>query len=366
MIFSTVQIVLLTINANFFILSIFLYKNRNGHAMSNKIMAATIILLAYVNTHFVFLYDKQIYLSFPHLIGTHTPFLFLLPPLLFFFYKSVFDSSYNLKKLSRWHLAPAVFVAMLYMPLYFSSITYKINFIKTGVCYFPFYLLGALFFTHLISYMVMIFWDISKKINVSKKILSSYLLRYLQVARILSGVLVVIMVVTYAMAVNLIYIPILTSLVYYFIIYQLLTHPEIFFSCKYATQELSEKKYKSNELVSSVIDKIYNEVELHMSREKSFLNFEISLPELAYQLNIPTHQLSQVINRKSNLNFNDFINRYRSESSKSKLLDDEYRHYTIEAIGELSGFRSRQTFIKSFKKFYNLTPSEYMKINRSD
>ncbi|MCB0838440.1 MAG: AraC family transcriptional regulator [Bacteroidetes bacterium] len=82
---------------------------------------------------------------------------------------------------------------------------------------------------------------------------------------------------------------------------------------------------------------------------------------MSYQLSIQTHKVSQAINRKAGLNFNDYINQFRSEYCKEKLMDENYTHYTIEALGKLSGFRSRQTLIKSFKKFYNKTPSEFLK-----
>jgi AraC-like DNA-binding protein len=36
-----------------------------------------------------------------------------------------------------------------------------------------------------------------------------------------------------------------------------------------------------------------------------------------------------------------------------------YRQYTIEAIGEASGFGSRTTFFNAFKKYENISPGEY-------
>ena len=123
---------------------------------------------------------------------------------------------------------------------------------------------------------------------------------------------------------------------------------------------------KSRELNDPIWQDILDAIEALDQKTKNdlYLNVKITLPELAYKLEIPAYQLSQAINRKSGLNFNDFINRFRTEYCKNILLDEKYNHYTMEAIGELSGFKSRQTFIKSFKKFYNQTPSEFLKINR--
>ncbi|MCB0580714.1 MAG: helix-turn-helix domain-containing protein, partial [Phaeodactylibacter sp.] len=40
--------------------------------------------------------------------------------------------------------------------------------------------------------------------------------------------------------------------------------------------------------------------------------------------------------------------------------DENYRHYSILAIGLECGFANKTTFNRTFKKMTGLTPSEYM------
>jgi len=37
-----------------------------------------------------------------------------------------------------------------------------------------------------------------------------------------------------------------------------------------------------------------------------------------------------------------------------------FKNYTIEAIGEASGFGSRTTFFNAFKKHHDVPPSDYL------
>ena len=54
-----------------------------------------------------------------------------------------------------------------------------------------------------------------------------------------------------------------------------------------------------------------------------------------------------------------YINHFRINSAKELLKNAEYEHYTIEAIGGMSGFKSKSAFNSAFKKITGYTPSEY-------
>jgi AraC-like DNA-binding protein len=59
-------------------------------------------------------------------------------------------------------------------------------------------------------------------------------------------------------------------------------------------------------------------------------------------------------------NFYDFINGYRIMEAKRLLLDPSKRHYTVLAIAFESGFNSKTTFNKVFRKVTGLTPTEFV------
>ena len=97
-----------------------------------------------------------------------------------------------------------------------------------------------------------------------------------------------------------------------------------------------------------------------MDSEKVYLNPELSLPQLATQLNMSTHDLSFVINEGFQENFFQFINRYRIEEAKILLRSAKHKHLSILGIAFEAGFRSKTTFNTTFKKLTGQSPSKFM------
>nr|WP_304608099.1 helix-turn-helix domain-containing protein [Lentiprolixibacter aurantiacus] len=97
-----------------------------------------------------------------------------------------------------------------------------------------------------------------------------------------------------------------------------------------------------------------------MHKTKAFINQELSLNDLSVQLNIPVNKLSQAINRHAEMKYTDYINRYRVDQVKELMSDPKYGHLSILGMALESGFTSKATFNRAFKKFTNETPSQYM------
>ena len=124
-------------------------------------------------------------------------------------------------------------------------------------------------------------------------------------------------------------------------------------------QSSSLQSYEKEELIEKILNIMQNVEEICSS---SFSSDRLS--ELVGSNN---RYVSQVINEKFECNFNALLNRYRiNEACRRLSNDDEYACYTTEAISESVGFKSRTTFINSFKKIIGLTPSQYQKIARKD
>ena len=81
--------------------------------------------------------------------------------------------------------------------------------------------------------------------------------------------------------------------------------------------------------------------------------------DIAKELQISSHQLSQLLNDNLGKSFALFINEFRIEEAK-KLLK-ENNQFTLEAIGFEAGFSSKSTFYATFKKVVGKTPSAYKK-----
>ncbi len=98
-----------------------------------------------------------------------------------------------------------------------------------------------------------------------------------------------------------------------------------------------------------------------MDTKKPYLNPEITLADLAKDLQLSSNQLSQIINTEFGKNFNEFINEYRVEIFKSKVKDESLQHLSLLGIALECGFNSKATFNRVFKKITHVSPSEYLK-----
>lgn len=98
-----------------------------------------------------------------------------------------------------------------------------------------------------------------------------------------------------------------------------------------------------------------------MTTQKPYLDANISLPELASTLNIPSHHLSRVINEQFGANFFDFINQYRIEEVKTRIGNPKYENLSLLGIAFDCGFNTKSAFNRVFKKMTGFTPSEYRK-----
>ncbi|MBK3517518.1 ligand-binding sensor domain-containing protein [Carboxylicivirga marina] len=125
---------------------------------------------------------------------------------------------------------------------------------------------------------------------------------------------------------------------------------------------ISKRRKKVDEDKLSIADKQrIDELRKLMEKEEVYLNPELSLKDLASQLNCSANTLSSVFNDLLNQNFYDYVNNYRVEHVKAMLNNKDMAHYTLLSIGFDSGFNSKSSFYRIFKKHTGLTPSEYQK-----
>ncbi|WP_420401032.1 helix-turn-helix domain-containing protein [Flagellimonas sp.] len=105
----------------------------------------------------------------------------------------------------------------------------------------------------------------------------------------------------------------------------------------------------------------FNTIEEHLQADGLFLEKHLTLKNLAEQLGESPNLVSKVINSDTGYNFNEYINQKRVLVAKKHLLDPEYRHLTVEAIGNSVGFTSKSAFYNAFKKHVGTTPSSFIK-----
>ena len=110
---------------------------------------------------------------------------------------------------------------------------------------------------------------------------------------------------------------------------------------------------------SSTYKKGLLEIEECIRSNKAHLNPDINLKDLAHMTGFSKHDLSEHINQGLGINFNEYINQFRVGEVKSALKDPDKSHLSLVAIAIDSGFNSKATFNRVFKKITGQSPSQY-------
>ena len=120
-------------------------------------------------------------------------------------------------------------------------------------------------------------------------------------------------------------------------------------------------KYSSSSLNIVQEKRMYQELVQLMKIEKLYLRPDIRLEDLADLMETNSRYLSQVVNGQTGKNFQAFVNSFRIDEAKKKLLDPNLRHITTFAIAQMSGFNSRSTFYKAFQEIVGYTPKDFVR-----
>lgn len=122
-------------------------------------------------------------------------------------------------------------------------------------------------------------------------------------------------------------------------------------------------KYKSSSLTEAQQSDLLNKLRKLMDEQKPFKRSDFSQPELARQLGVSVHVLSQTINEGIGKTFFEWLAEYRVVEAKQLLT--AHPNYKVEEIAEQVGYNSKSSFNTTFKKITGITPSEYrIKFNR--
>lgn len=111
---------------------------------------------------------------------------------------------------------------------------------------------------------------------------------------------------------------------------------------------------------SITADNLYfQKLELLCKEQHIYTDSTLNREKVAEKLGISAGYVSQIVNVITEDNFSNYINNYRVEAVKEMISNSEYENYNLLTMGLESGFTSKTTFYKSFKKVTGQTPNEY-------
>jgi AraC-like DNA-binding protein len=355
---------------------------------ARRVLAALVISMAVVifggvmrTSHYEFVY--------PHLSRVHDPFVFLATPLLFLYLRTLIRRERKLARVDYLHFLPFALCVAYLAPYYLRSSAYKLNFLwaeyyapSLGYWYYirsGLLLLQAAIYLTLMGAMLVRYSRALKAKGAARTEAESAVL--FQVRFMLCGFLVLFLggLLRYTLdqtaRTNLL-VPLGASALIYSLGYLGLRRPEVLTGDREpvrvagtndlhadADGSVPAKKYEKSTLTPERAERYLQRLLRHMETEKPYVDGELTLPKLAERLSIPAPHLSQTINERLQQNFFDFVNTYRVEEAKRRLLDPACQHYSVLAIAEEVGFNSKSSFNAVFKKHVRMTPSEFRKQN---
>lgn len=266
-------------------------------------------------------------------------------PLFYFYVRSYLDNSFTLSLKHSAHCIPF----LVFLVLNSFSLLQK-----------EFYLVFGIFFIylHFLGYIAFSYYWMKKFLRTSDSSVSPERKRWLNFIHV--GIVIVWFSYFMFLLDEEIIPYILGPVTYSIVIY-----PLSFWAISKKILVTDDQKYRSSSLDEDDSKRIINKLESYFQNEHPYLNQELKLSDVASELRVTTHALSQVINQNYGQNFQQLINSYRIENAKSLLGSEKNDYLTISAIAHDSGFNSLSAFNAAFKKMQDITPSQYRKLKKS-
>ena len=110
---------------------------------------------------------------------------------------------------------------------------------------------------------------------------------------------------------------------------------------------------------SSDFERILSYIEI----EKPYVKTAFSLHDISQALNIPHNRVTTCFNKQLKVPFPSYRNKLRIEYATHLLRSGTHLNMSIEGIAEMSGFKSKSIFYKTFKEEHGTTPIDWIKEN---
>ncbi|WP_143307072.1 helix-turn-helix domain-containing protein [Chitinophaga vietnamensis] len=99
-----------------------------------------------------------------------------------------------------------------------------------------------------------------------------------------------------------------------------------------------------------------------METARLYLQPDLNLQAVANATGIPAKTISAVLNQHLQMNFNEYVNSYRVEEFKRRVMESDMQQYTIAGLALECGFNSQATFQRSFRQLTGMPPSQFLQM----
>jgi AraC-like DNA-binding protein len=126
-----------------------------------------------------------------------------------------------------------------------------------------------------------------------------------------------------------------------------------------------EEKYARSGLTERDVTQLAARLESHMQTSRAWRDGDLSLTELARQLQVPSHHLSRALNDVLQQSFFDYVNRWRVTEVQRLLSEPANASRSILELAFAAGFNSKSSFNACFKQATGSTPRAYRSTQQS-
>lgn len=306
-----------------------------------------------------------------YMIGFVDPVYFTIGPLLYLYVSSVTNNRFKMQKKHILHFTPSALALTFNLPVIFMPVSEKLSFV-TEVAERSSLQAELLFITQISQILIYLVFSLNL-LKIHEDSIKNYLSSLEETRMRWLKLLVYPVFVLYIGDIAVCYLgnfipeklldyreifSIKESLLVFIVGYKGLIQPDIFSSDAINS---SNEKYRASKLTDSMAEEYLARLIGFVEQEKPYTDPGITLKMLSEKVSIPPRYLSQVMNDRLGRNFYEFINGYRVEEVKKRLLNGELERFTILAIAYDVGFNSKTTFNTVFKKQTGLSPTQYIK-----
>jgi AraC-like DNA-binding protein len=361
-------------NAFFFMVLLFQKKPRALH--DNILIGWLIYLGCYIGLYAFISHD--IFTRFNLLSISVLSLLMLLGPFLFMYLEALVTNKNRILFKDLLHLSPFIlFNLYIWISSFFPVVAPKLNMEKIGLEFHPpvlflFFLIltaisGPIYFLLTIKLFSKLDIQIFNNFSSTENIDLSWIRKLVLVFGIVWTALIAVTVIhhvfhLFSMAFCtdglFLSLSVFVILIGYFGLKQKIIYGNEVITVTIAPDH-KQNRYAGSRIDNSEEEKLADQLKEHFDTAKPYLDPDLTLAQLADQIGISSHLLSQVINKRFNLNFFDFVNQYRVEEFKRRIVNPAYENFSLLGIAFDCGFNSKSAFNRIFKKVTNLTPSQY-------
>lgn len=304
----------------------------------------------------------------------------LIGPVVYFYTKSLLNSSFKLSKKDYWHFVPAI-AYLIYSLIIFVSDKLILDefyfyadgrdkdlanwYQGTGLISMAFYLVLSL--RYYFNYKKLVFDKVSYAETVLFGWIRNFMIAFLSI--LILRVLFFILNPEWGEFGSQFWHYIAFSFVFYYI--AVTGYSNVIKQTTLRSEKLKVVNVFEDENLALKTEPKSNPSEPDTSKWKDklsklmieqylFENPRLTLSDVANELDTTTKTVSSIVNSGFNMNFNDFVNHYRIEAVKEKLYKGEQTTSTLLGIALDCGFNSKATFNRAFKKSTSLSPKDYL------